>query len=513
VSQQIQTFAITAPGFQGVNTDASPLDLSSGWALVANNCVIDQFGRIGARKGWTPEHVTLAALGSAPVEAIGELVVASGATYTVAAGNNKLFKLASGVLSELTYGGGGVAPVITASNWCMASLNGCLYLYQAGHDPLVFDPAVSTTQYRRVSEKTGYSGTVQQANIVISAYGRTWSASTTTDKVTIQFSDLLNGHKLTAGTAGTLDLTTVWPRGGDSITGLAAHNGFLVIFGRNCILVYQGATTPSTMSLSDVVVGVGCCARDSVQNTGSDVIFLSDTGVRSLTRTIQEKSAPMRDLSKNVKNDLVTAVAGETLSSIKSVYSPSDAFYLLSLPVLKQVYCFDMKGYLQDGSARVTTWDSMEPTSFCALQDRTILIGKQGYIASYEGYQDNTASYRLQYYTNHTDFGAPQVTSVLKKINVMVIGASDQTVALKWSYDFSGNYRSQLVAVEAAETGYYGEAEYGESYYSTGVNIETLGAYPTGSGKVVQMGFEADINGGALSIQKIEVHAKQGKVG
>jgi hypothetical protein len=42
--------------------------------------------------------------------------------------------------------------------------------------------------------------------------------------------------------------------------------------------------------------------------------------------------------------------------------------------------------------------------------------------------------------------------------------------------------------------------------------LQTLTAYPTGSGKVIQMGFESDINGSALSIQKIEVQAKNGKI-
>ena len=47
--QQLQTFSITAPGFNGLNSQDSSLDLSTGWALVANNCVIDQYGRIGPR--------------------------------------------------------------------------------------------------------------------------------------------------------------------------------------------------------------------------------------------------------------------------------------------------------------------------------------------------------------------------------------------------------------------------------------------------------------------------------
>lgn len=513
MAQVLQAFSITAPGFYGLNTQDSSLDLASGFALVANNCVIDQYGRVGARKGWTPAHSSIAALGTANIKTIAELIDKDGASYILCAGNNKLFKLSGGVLSEVTFNGVGTAPTITADNWSTAFLDGDLYFYQRGHTPLGFDPASSTTTYYRVDQESGYNGTVQLANIVISAYGRIWNADTTTDKVTVQWSDLKNPHKFGSGTAGTLDTTTVWPKGGDTIVALAAHNNFLFIFGNNNILIYQGAGTPATMTLYDVITGIGCIARDSVVNTGTDVIFLSDTGVRSILRTIQEKSSPLRDLSKNVRKDLMSAVAGETKANIKAVYNPIEGFYLLTLPTLKSVYCFDMKTAMPDGSARATTWDSIEPQSFCQKVDGTLLIGKAGYIGTYTGYQDNGNSYRFQYFTNHTDLGAPSVTSILKRLSVVVIGGSNQYVTMKWGYDFSGNYYSSNVQIPAQGVYYYGVAEYNTTAeYSGGTALQTLRAYTTGSGKVIQTGYEADVNGSALSIQKIEIQAKNGKI-
>jgi hypothetical protein len=513
MAQQIQTFSITAPGFFGLNTQDSSLDLASGFALVANNCVIDKYGRIGARKGWQPKHNTLAALGSNDVRMIAQLLNESGLQYTVAAGNNKLFRLNGSTLSELTYGGGGTAPTITASNWQSASLNGILYLFQSGHDPLVYDPALSTTQYRRVSEHSGYSGTVLAGDCALSAFGRLWVANSTTNKDTVYFSDLLSGMKWSGGTSGFLDVTQYWPNGADNITALAAHNNFLFIFGRNNILVYANANDPSNMVLSDSITGIGCIARDSIANTGSDIIFLSDTGVRSVLRTIQEKSAPFRDLSKNVRDDLMSAVAGEVTSSIKAVYSPFDSFYLITLPALKSVYCFDLKATLEDGSSRVTTWDSIEPKSFCYDNvNKELLLGRAGFIAEYTGYLDNAAPYRFQYFTNHTDLGAPSVTSVLKKLSVVIIGGSDQYITMKWGYDFSGNYYAQTVKIPSQSVDYYGVSEYNIAQYSGGTSLQTLVAYPTGAGKVIQTGYEADINGAALSIQKLEIQAKNGKI-
>jgi hypothetical protein len=512
MSQALQTASISAPGFFGLNTQDSPLDLAQGFALVATNCIIDQYGRIGSRKGWARVNASSGALGANNVGVIHELVQADGTLTILFAGNNKLFKLdGSNTVTELTYGGGGTAPTISASNWSVASLNGITYFFQTGHDPLIFDPTISTTTFRRVSEKTGYVGTVPSGNIVLSAFGRLWVADTATDNVTVFFSDLLSGHVWSTGTAGTLNIDRVWPNGSDEVTGLAAHNGFLIIFGKRQILVYANATTPATMSLSDTVGGIGCIARDTIQSTGKDILFLSNSGIRSFARTIVEKSAPLGDLSKNVRNDLMGIVAGETLANIKSVYSEKEAFYLLTLPSVKEVYCFDTRTQLQDGSFRVTNWDSIEPTALLSRRNGDVLIGKNGYIGKYSTYQDYTSAYRMQYFTNHADLGNQNVTSLLKRLKVVVIGGTNQFVTMKWGFDFATNYLSANALIPTQGISEYGIGEYNIAQYSEGVALQTLSVQATGSGKIVQTGYETNINGSPLSIQRIEIQSKDGK--
>ena len=513
MSQALQTQSISAPGFFGLNTQDSPLDLAAGFALVATNCIIDQYGRIGSRKGYARVNSSSGNLGANDVGVIHELVQADGILTVLFAGNNKLFKLdSSNAVVELTYGGGGTAPTITASNWSCASLNGITYFFQVGHDPLIYDPAVSTSTYRRVSEKTGYVGTVPSANIVISAFGRLWAADTASDNVTVFFSDLLAGHVWSTGTAGSLNIDRVWPNGSDEITGLAAHNNFLIIFGKRQILVYANATSPAIITLSDTVGGIGCIARDSIQSTGKDVLFLSNSGVRSFARTIIEKSAPIGDLSKNIRSDFMAIVGSETASNIKTVYSETEAFYLLTVPTVKEVYCFDTRGQLQDGSFRVTVWNSIEPTALLSRRNGDVLIGKNGYIGKYSTYQDHTSNYRMQYYTNHADLGNANVTSLLKRLKIVVIGGSNQFVTIKWGFDFNANYLSTNVLIPSQGTSEYGIGEYNIAQYSDGVAIQTLVAQASGSGKIVQTGYETNINGTALSMQRIEIQSKDGKM-
>jgi hypothetical protein len=548
MSKQLSISSVSAPGFLGLNTQDPSLEISNGFAGVAVNCVIDKFGRIGARQGYAKVNTSSGTLGANVITVIHELIQADGTLTVLFFGNGKFFKLITtfsgapaeyniaeygangvplaeytpglanlGTVVELTYGGGGTAPVFNAGNWQAASLNGVAFFFQKGNDPIIYDPAVSTTTFRRVSEKSGYVGTVPNANVAISAYGRIWAANTTANNTTVSFSDLLSGHVWSTGTSGTLDVSRVWSNGADEITGLAAHNGFLFIFGKRQILIYANATTPATMSLSDTVSSLGCIARDSIQNTGKDVVFLSNSGLRSVLRTVQEKSSPLGDLSKNIRNDFQQVVASESLSEITSVYSEKDGFYLLSCPSSDKVFCFDTKTVLEDGSYRVTIWDSLSPNSFCSRRNGDLLIGQPGFVTRYTGYQDDTNSYRMEYYTNNADIGKDGLTSIIKKIKLTVVGGSNQAVSFFWAYDFKANYQSETVAIPTQVISEYGIAQYGANatpvaQYASGISLQELVAYGNGAGKIVQTGFEVDIDGFPISFQKIEIQAKTGKL-
>ena len=97
MAEKLLTTSIAAPGFNGLNTQDSSVSLDNGYATVANNCVIDKFGRIGARKGWTANHTTNSDLSTANVNAIGELITNAGTSYIIVAGNNCIFKLVGSI--------------------------------------------------------------------------------------------------------------------------------------------------------------------------------------------------------------------------------------------------------------------------------------------------------------------------------------------------------------------------------------------------------------------------------
>jgi len=535
---RLQSSTISAPGFLGVNTQESSVDLASGYALEAYNCVIDKFGRIGARRGW--QKVNSSANSDLVANDIEFIYNIPETDVTLCAGNNLILSKASGASTLVTEvdttvadaaGTGTTAYTITSNDWTGASIvfgegpdiSPHAYLAQAGHLPLVYHKLGASHAHTGAygfnllsdagSVPTTYASPSDfKPNVVIGAYGRTWWADIVNDKQTLYFSALLDGTNLATGDSGYLSLIDVFPNG-DEIAGLAAHNGFLIIFGRRNIAIYANPIDVTRLELVDLVANVGCIARDSIVNTGTDVMFLSDTGVRSIARVIQEKSAPINDISFNVRDDLVSFVEsqGTNTIKIKAAYYPKDAFYILTLPTSKYVFCFDLRGRLQNGAARVTIWDSIEPTALHVTYTGDLLIGKAGYLGKYTGHLDDTETYKMKYFTNHFDLGGPTTLKFLKKGNFTVVGGVGQNVVIKYGFDYVSSYRDIRKTLKAGTVTQYNIDEYSIGEYTNGLALEEVKSNLAGSGSIIQLGFEADINQNPLSIQKIDVYVKAGK--
>lgn len=503
----LQPVSVSAAGFMGLNTQASATDLEPQWALEADNCVIDRYGRIGARKGWQVVNTT-AISGNPNVVSMAEYIKTDGTTEIITCAGGSIY---TGTTTLTALGSG-----YSGDNWKIQNFNKKLYFFQQGIAPLVYDGITLIP----IESSTGYLGAVQYAHECEAAYGRLWIGSTNTDRTVLYYSDLLVGNHWTsidgttptgAGSAGVIDLKSVWTEGMDEIIAIKGWNGSLIIFGRNSILIYSNPTQPNNMALVEHIVGIGCIARDSIQEVGTDLIFLSNTGVRSLGRVIQEKSMPMNDVSKNVRDNLLSYVANENMDLVKSAYSPVEGFYLLTFPTSKSIFCFDVRQVLPDGSARVTMWNSMNPHCFLYTKSTNLYVGKEGYIGLYTGYSDNGNSYRVVYNSTWIDFGVPDFLKILKKLDVTVIGSINSNVVMKWATDYDGLKNNTTKQITSSSPAQYGIDQYNTAQYSSGITITVLRCPLSQKGKVSQVGIEADINGNQLSIQRFDIFAKQGR--
>ena len=150
MAQPQQNVSLTAPGFAGLNTQDSPLDMDPQFASIANNCVIDRYGRIASRRGFdflTSNPVILEDGGGVPqpIKTLTEFVTSDGQRWLFATGNLQIFEQQRANPFELVPMVLPALYVPTDDNWQIVPFNDKCYFVQYNHKPLVFDPAVSTT--------------------------------------------------------------------------------------------------------------------------------------------------------------------------------------------------------------------------------------------------------------------------------------------------------------------------------------------------------------------------------
>ena len=503
MSQPLQSINLVAPAFKGINTEDSPIAQDPSFAEIADNAVIDKRGRIAARKGNDLITTDKTELGTDKIHKLHYFYDDAGNTKLFSVGNNKILSGTTTLVDETP-----AAYSISGNNWKMLNFNDAAYFFQRGQEPLVY------THSGGLETFSSYTGSSTSSDLycheAIGAYGRLWVVDNGTNTQTVYWSDLLIGTDFTGGSSGSIDVSKAWPDGYDEVIGLAAHNNLLIIFGKHSILVYQGANSPATMALADTVAGVGCSCRNSIQHIGTDVLFVSPSGLRSFGRTIQEKSMPLSDLSGNIKTEFTQAELNRT-EPTSSVYSPENSFYLLTFPDSNTTYCFDLKGRLDNGAYRVTRWTGAPFECFERLTDGTLYTGSNDGVGEYTGYSDNGSSYRFRYYSPGLTFGDPSKLKILKKLRPTLVGANSATVFIKWAYDFGTSYSSQEFTVGNQQPAFFGTDEFNVAEFTGGSLTARRVVNTTGSGTIITIGLESDINGFPLSIQEINVLALMGK--
>lgn len=504
---------LAAPGFWGLNTQDSPTGLDQRFCLEASNCVIDQSGRIAARKGWERFTASTDAITNSTVYLVHEYIKDTGSVELLAVIGDSIYTIGNDNTPVLIYSDSSW----TAGNWKAVNFNGKCYLFQRGHVPLVYDG----TTMQRITSHGSYSGSVQSSHEGIAAYGRLWTADTLTDKFTVQWSDTLIGEAWTGGGSGSLNLKGVYPGGLRPVTALAAFNGNLIIFCDKAIIVYDGADKDpsSNLVLADVITGVGCIARDSVINIGNDIVFLSDTGVRSLSRVLIQKSAPLNDMSKNVRDALMADIQAQNSNDyVKAGYNELDGQYILSLPLIKKSWCFDLKQKLEDGSHRVTTW-TLAPYSMCYRLNRNFVYGFVGTLGKASTlYTDDGSTYEMSYISSHLHGDDINALSILKFLRLTGYGGSNYLIRFLWGTDYAGlSYQAQTrfpsQGVLSEYNGAVPDSEYGTGEYgSRTAVIRTVRQNLSHYGRVFQVGIQVPINSYPFSIQQVDVFTKKGRI-
>ena len=353
-------------------------------------------------------------------------------------------------------------------------------------------------------------------DIACSAYGRLWVSGAGNDYNTIYYSDLLvpsqwydgttgnNGQPEDArNTGGIIDVSEYWPNGSDKIQGIAAHNGFLVVFGLNSILIYAGAQGDPAgedgLRLEDAIRDVGLVNQDAMCNIGTDLLFVDSLGVRSLGRVIQEKSTPISEPSLNVAS-VIREDIDRNRETVRIMHMSSKSLAVCLFPSNYEAYVFQLGQPGMTGGMRTTKWlgcDFMDSVTVRSSEGNQELLGgrnKRG-LTIYAGYSQPT-DYQMVYEST-TLMGGDQLMRKLVPKSVSFSYKSEEANDLKIQWGFGSNPLPFVKKVKSKPNA--------PEFTTNKVNLSA-------SGEMLRIGFETTIAGKGFSMQNVSVNTLVGRL-
>ena len=314
------------------------------------------------------------------------------------------------------------------------------------------------------------------------------------------------------GTAGAVST------GYDNLVAISSFDGYLVVFLRDSIIIYDSPEAPGSLAIEQIIQGIGCIARDSVQQVGDDIYFLSDTGVRSLKQVVfTANRVELKESSKIVRRDLVLDMVSGEASIIRSNYDPKEGQYWIKSPS-GTIWVFNNHSLTATEQPRITKYTNTDWYSFVYFEGDTFLSYK-GCIGKYSGYNDidiatsppSAATYTCRWASNYADFDTSKL-KILKNVGVTVFGASGQQITLDWDFDQgSVTGSAPLLLKGAGVASEWNAAEWGLSEFSGGTALQKLKTSASRMGRTVSLGLSFSSNGSSMSVEQMSLFAKIGR--
>ena len=406
-----------------------------------------------------------------------------------------------------------------------------ILVFSKGDAPMIY----TNGSVSKLSDMPNYTPPQDDANIYVqeldgdiacSAYGRLWVSGAGNDYNTIYYSDLLVPYQWYDGTTGNngapedarntggiIDVSEYWPNGSDKIQGIAAHNGFLVVFGVNSILIYSGAqgdpagatdasgnfVQGSGLKLEDAIRDVGLVNQDAMCNIGTDLLFVDSLGVRSLGRVIQEKSTPISEPSLNVASVIREDIA-KNRDTVRLMHMSSKSIATCLFPSTSDAYVFQLGQPGISGGMRTTRWlgcDFMDSVTVRSADgNKELLAGRNDRgLTVYYGYSQPT-DYQMQYEST-TLLGGDALMRRMVPKSVSFSYKSEEANNLEIQWGFGSNPLPFSKKVKNKPNA--------PLFTTNKVNLSA-------SGEMLRIGFETTIAGKGFSMQNVSVNTLVGRL-
>ena len=559
MAQALRQLSIQGPGSQGLNSEISPFQQTVEFALRADNAVIDRVGRIAAREAFADyirDNDFLVSIGDDfEVVRVEQIITDDEVSLTSAEYNVSEYNIAEWNLQENVRSLAGtkvlgivgvgsydytnfdsyigftvegdklkaipeIAPRYGATNCQLVPFKDEIYVFSKGDAPMVWDGTTATKlsdhpDYIPPQDDTGVIANELNGDIACAAYGRLWVSGVNGDYDTIFWSDLLVPHQWYDGkatpddaqnSAGIIDVREYWPTGNDKIQGIAAHNGFLIVFGNHSILIYSGAqgnpAGQDGLQLQDAIRDVGLVNQDAMCNVGTDHLFVDSLGVRALGRVIQEKSTPISEPSLNVAT-VIREDIEVNRDSVRMFHLPSKSLAVCLFPRQRQSYVFQLGQPGVTGGLRCTRWtdcDFWDGTTVLIDYKEVELLGgrdSRGLLA-YDGYTQPTR-YTMSYESTVLLSGESLTQSLVPK-SIVYSYHTDADASIDQLYSRWGFGTEEMPYMAKVFTG-----SGSNRFRNTKVNVN-------GSGDMLRVGFDVHIDGKPFAMQQISINTLVGRV-
>jgi hypothetical protein len=352
--------------------------------------------------------------------------------------------------------------------------------------PFTFDGTTFKQLTSAPSDTAGANHVTKFKNHIFLAVGNTLIFSAPYDEE--DFTAALGG--------GTIDLDA-------EITGLEVFREQLFAFTETSIYVVSGSTVADWL-VRPVTQDIGCVARDTVQEIGGDVIFLSADGLRLLSATERNNDFGLGVISKPIQSELTELIIVNT-SFTSIIIRPKSQYRLLGY---NTDYSDDaargviMTQYSGQGGAEIA-W--AETRGINAYVSYSAYVGAVEYIffANDDGYvyrleQANTfdgENIPATFTTPYLPINDPEVRKTVYKAALYIDPDGSFDMDMTTLFDFNELGIVQPGTTEFNNTtqtvSFYGRSEYGTARYGGRLKFK-FDANLTGSGFVVGFQFTSN---------------------
>lgn len=428
----------------GLAKDLEFTPLPPEYALDLMNAIFNVNGEVETRKGLLAYSSAWAS--GTPLQ-IFEYLAADGTSRIIVSTSSDIFEVTS---SAKTSRIGALTP--SGGDWKFLNFNGKVLGWQAGHTPIV------KTGAGNFAAITAATGTLPDGNAACAAFGRVWAVDD--DKQTIRYSALLDETKwAVADGGGVIDMRTVWTQGMDQVVAIEAFGSSLVVFGRHHIIMWQDGSgsqlglAPLNMYVTDTVDKIGALSRNGVCLVGElDIVFWSDSGIRSLRRSVQERAMPHNDLSPKNRLYIAAGISSINKDNIRMGYFAKDGILVVQAPAYDTMLCFDVRSIAMGGEARMTEWN-INAKAIGTTRDQELLIGITNNLGTYSGYRDFTVAYTLTINSGWIDIrGNPRRKQALKLLRSFT-NKGQTTITYRRDFDSDTDYTVSVADDFLANTG------------------------------------------------------------